>query len=182
MGTKEAIEKRRSIRKFKKNDIDKEKINAILEAGRLSPSAKNRQPWYFVVVNESIKNQIADIMINHKQKKGQEGDYGYSSSITFTGEIIKEGTVLILIFTEEDENYLISDTLSIGACIENMILMATDLDLGTLWIRDTSHVEKEISSLVGETKKLSSALLIGVPDQNPNQRTKKNLKDISKWL
>ena len=183
METIDAIKKRRSIRKYKKDSIEKDKIVDILNAGRLAPSAKNRQPWYFVIANEKIKNAIADLMINLVQEQKEEGDYSYSSSIKYTGEVIKNAPVLVLIYTNLDDNYLISDTLSIGAAIENMILRATELSLGTLWVRDTTHIENEINDMVGITdKKLSSALLIGMPDQSPNMRPRKDLDDIVKWL
>jgi nitroreductase len=48
----EAIEKRRSIRKFKPDPVPDELINQILEAGRLAPSGTNRQPWRFQVIKE----------------------------------------------------------------------------------------------------------------------------------
>ena len=183
MKTIDSIEKRRSIRKYKKDSIEKDKIVDILNAGRLAPSAKNRQPWYFVIANEEIKNAIADLMINYEGSFGEEGDYKHSSSIKFTGKAMKNAPVLILVYTSLDNNYLISDALSIGAAIENMILRATELSLGTLWIRDTTHVENEINDIVGITdKKLSSALLIGMPDQSPNMRPRKDLDDIVKWL
>jgi len=46
----EAIVKRRSIRRFKPDPISNEALMKILEAGRLAPSAGNRQPWHFIVV------------------------------------------------------------------------------------------------------------------------------------
>ena len=49
MNTIESIENRRSIRNFKTNKISKEIVEDILNCGRLAPSAKNRQPWYFVI-------------------------------------------------------------------------------------------------------------------------------------
>lgn len=51
MDTIKAIKGRRSIRKYKDIDVDKEIILDIFNAGRLAPSAKNRQPWYFVKVS-----------------------------------------------------------------------------------------------------------------------------------
>ena len=183
MNVNDAIEKRRSIRKYKDISIEKDKILEIINAGRFAPSAKNRQPWYFVVVNNEIKNKIAELMINFKQEKSEEGDYKYSSSISFTGNVIKDAPSMILIYTYEDSNYLISDTLSVGAAIENMILRATELSLGTLWVRDTTHIEDEINKLVNiHDKKLSSALLIGIPDQDPKMRPREDLNDIVKWL
>lgn len=61
----DAIEKRRSIRKFKNKKVSKKLILKLLYSGTLAPSAKNRQPWNFIVVENSLKNNIADIMINY---------------------------------------------------------------------------------------------------------------------
>lgn len=183
MEVMKTIENRRSIRKYKDTNIEKSTIKDILNAGRLAPSAKNRQPWFFVVLNSNQKNMIGDLMINIKQKKEKEGDYTYSASVNFTGEVVKNAKIMILVYTYEDNNYLISDTLSLGAAIENILLRATELSLGTLWVRDTTHVEKEINRLVNITdKKLSSAILLGVPDQNPNPRPRKDLDDITMWF
>ncbi len=182
MDLKEVIEKRRSIRKYKDTKIDKNIIEDILNSGRLAPSAKNRQPWYFYVINEDIKNKIGDLLINLKQKEGEEGDYLYSSSAHSTGIAIKNAKTLILVFTDEDKNYLISDTLSLGAAIENMLLTITSYSLGGLWIRDITHIEEEINRLIGTDKKLSSGILIGVPLYNPKPRPRKNLNDITTYI
>lgn len=183
MQTIEAIEKRRSIRKFKSEKIDKKTLEDILNAGILAPSAKNRQPWYFVVLNETQKNEIGDLMINLKQVEKEEGDYTYSASVGFTGSIIKNAPVMILVYTTFDTKYLISDTLSLGAQVENMLLRATELNLGSLWVRDITHIENEINSLLGiEDKKLSSAVLLGEKDQNPNPRPRKKLSEITTWF
>ncbi len=63
MELKETIKNRRSIRKFKDTEVSKEIIKDIIDCARLAPSAKNRQPWKFVIVTDTIKNQIADIML-----------------------------------------------------------------------------------------------------------------------
>lgn len=65
METLKSIEERRSIRTFTNEVVKKEIIEDILNCGRLAPSAKNRQPWYFVVVKEDVKDKIADIMIDY---------------------------------------------------------------------------------------------------------------------
>ena len=183
METIEAIEKRRSIRKFKNEKIDKEIVLDILNAGRLAPSAKNRQPWHFIVLNEKQKNEIGDLLINLKQEEKEEGDYTYSSSVKFTGNIIKNAPVMILVYTTFDTPYLISDTLSLGAQVENILLRATELDLGSLWIRDITHVENKINNLLGiNDKKLSSGILLGKKDQDPNPRPRKQLNEITTWF
>ncbi|MCS7365427.1 MAG: nitroreductase family protein, partial [archaeon GB-1867-035] len=50
MNVYETILKRRSIRAFKKEKLDTEKIFKLLNAARWAPSAGNRQPWYFILV------------------------------------------------------------------------------------------------------------------------------------
>ena len=65
MNTIDAIENRRSIRNFNTDKISKDIVEDILNCGRLAPSAKNRQPWYFVIVEDEMKNKIADMMIDY---------------------------------------------------------------------------------------------------------------------
>ncbi len=54
----EAITERRSIRDFQEKPVEKEKLEKILEAGRLAPSARNREPWHFIAVTNIKKRKI----------------------------------------------------------------------------------------------------------------------------
>lgn len=63
-----------------------------------------------------------------------------------------------------------------------MSLRATDLGLGSLWIRDVIYVSKEISDMVGhKDRELNCALAVGIPNQNPEPRPRKKLEDIVEW-
>lgn len=70
MDLEEVIQKRRSIRKYFPKKVEREILEKILEQGILAPSAKNGQPWRFVVIQEDeiLKNEIADLV----QKSGEE--------------------------------------------------------------------------------------------------------------
>ena len=175
METIDAIQNRRSIRKYKDDEVSKELIEDILNCGRLVPSAKNRQPWYFVVTNVSLKDKIADLMIKYTNKDN-------IGSIRNTANIIKEAPYLILIFRNREDWWDIGDNLSIGACIQNMCLRAVELNLGSLWIRDTYCVEDKIAELVNEDRKLVCALSIGYANSNSKGANKKNLEEIIKWM
>lgn len=182
MQLRETIELRRSIRNFNNKKLTKEIIDDLLDCGRLAPSAKNRQPWFFVVIKNEIKNKIADIMIE-KSNLINSDEYKEkmkcSSSVEYTANVIKEADTLVLIFREKDNNWLIGDNLSIGACIQNILLRATDLGIGSLWIRDTAHAQKEIESLFNYDKlELNSAIALGYTDNFPKARPRKELKDI----
>lgn len=135
MELKETIKNRRSIRKFKDIDIPKEIIEDLIDCARLAPSTKNRQPWKFVIVTGNNKNQITDIMLEEKI-------YTANSSVEATAKIMKEAPILILVFKEYEDDWMIGDSLSIGGAIEHICLRATDLGLGSLWIRDVVYTRE----------------------------------------
>lgn len=186
METLDAIKKRRSIRKFKKEKIDKSIIEDIINCGILAPSPKNRQPWEFVILTGYMKDKIVDVMKGYEKNKLElityhiKNKFFYSGS--YTAKVIKNAPVLILVFRKKEDNWIVGDSLALGACIQNMLLRATDLGLGSLWIRDIIYTAEEISELVDKKElELNSALCIGYPDEDAKVTSRKKLKDITKW-
>ena len=170
MELKEAIESRRSIRHYKEDKLTKEKITDLLEMAILSPSAKNKQPWHFIVVNEDqeLKNKIANIL---KDKTNEEP--------TLTCEVIKSCSTLILVYGDiENEIYDIS---SVGASIENLILAATSENIGTLWIGYILKIEKELKEIFNHNGKLIAGIALGTSACSPKPRPRKSLEEVSTW-
>lgn len=166
---KRTIKECPKLEKVASNEI----IEDLISCARLAPSAKNRQPWEFMIVKDKVKNQIADIMLEQLET---------SSGVKETADIIKEAPILILVFKPKEDNWIIGDSLSMGAAIEHICLRATDLGLGSLWIRDIVYTKKEIANLVGkDDMELISAISIGYPDENPKQRPRKKLNEILEW-
>lgn len=186
METLKAIEERRSIRNYTKDKISKEIVEDILNCGRLAPSAKNRQPWFFVIVQEEIKDKIADMMINYTNNNDEDdvrNVLGHKSSVSPTANVIKQAPILVLIFREKNDNWIIGDNLSIGACVENMCLRATDLGIGSLWIRDIVYVASDVADMLGHSDlELNCALSLGYSNQSPKMRPRKKLEDIIEWF
>jgi nitroreductase len=105
---------RRSIRKYKDQPVDEAQIKTILEAGMNAPSANNRQPWHFVVVQDREKlNSIMDI-------------HPYS-------KMLAQAPVAIVVCgdTEVSRSYWQQDC---AAATENILLAARALELGTVWL------------------------------------------------
>lgn len=170
------IRNRRSIRKFKPNQIETVVIEQLIECARLCQSAKNRQPWKFMVLKDDSKNNIADIMLGYFDQKKSNS---YNNSSRSSANIIKQAPVLFLIFQDFDENWQIGDLLSIGAAIEHICLEAVNLGLGSVWIRDTVYTEDLIAQSVGYPElKLVSAIAIGIPAETPNARPRKSTTEI----
>lgn len=168
----EIIEKRHSVRQYTDQNVDNKMILELINSARLAPSAKNRQPWKFYIAKNEIKNKIAQIMEdwwkNNTDKK---------TSVLGTAKAISQANVLILIFKDSTSEFVRSDTLSIGGAVEHILLKATELGLGSLWIADTVYVAEEISKLVGTDLELYSAVSIGYPAEN-FVREKKSLRDV----
>ena len=107
---------------------------------------------------------------------------GCASSVNPTANVIKQAPILVLIFREKDDNWVIGDNLSIGACVENVCLRATEIGIGTLWIRDIVYVSKEVAEMLGHNDlELNCAISLGLANQSPKQRPRKELKDIVEW-
>lgn len=178
MEYEDVIMKRRSIRKFLPQSIEKEKVEKMLECARVCQSAKNRQPWMFMILKEDIKDKIANIMLELFEQNDIELP-GYVNSSKSSANIIKEAPLLILVFKKNDEEWQTGDLLSIGAAIEHICLEAVNLGLGSVWIRDIVYTENEICRAVRHEKlQLVSAIAIGYPAESPKQRPRKPLNDI----
>jgi nitroreductase len=154
----EAIRIRRSIRKFRPKPIPDEKLEMILEAGRLAPSAGNRQPWRFVVVKDpERKRTLAKAADNQ----------------TF---IADAGVIIVALGDPEaSPRWFRQDPM---IAVEHMVLAATALGYGTCWIG--AFNEKEVKRLlrIPEELKVIALLPIGFPDETPAPRERKPLKEI----
>lgn len=182
MNVSDLIKSRRSIRKYKTTTVTQDQIEDILNHGILAPSAKNKQPWYFVVLENDIKDSITNLMTNYVSICKKSKKNTFNSSVKATATIIKEAPVLILIFREKDDNWIVGDNLSIGACVENICLRATDLGLGSLWIRDICYVAEEVSNMLGHSNmELNCAIVLGYPNEFPKPRPRKQLNQILEW-
>lgn len=174
----QVVKNRRSIRMFQQQSVETEKITALLDCARLCQSAKNRQPWRFMVLTKDRKNRVADIMLKLFEKNDVELP-GYMNSSKNSANIIKNAPVLILVFIPKDEDWIKSDLLSVGAAIEHICLKAVDEGLGSVWIADTVYTRDEIcEELEIKDNLLVSGIAIGYPDEAPLPRPRKGLEEI----
>ena len=172
MELRSVIESRRSIRKYKDDLIDENIIIEAIKYGIMAPSAHNRQPWKVKLVKGEEKDKIADALID--KTKDIEGHTG-----VHTAGVIKTVPYLLMVYIDNDikENRDM-DVISIGAFIEHIILYLTDVGLGTLWIANTNYVTDEIKEITGINLESISCIGIGVKDQEPNMRPRKDIEEI----
>ena len=175
MQLQEVINTRKSIRKFKPDKIFENLIEDLINCARLAPSAKNRQPWKFIITKDTLKNKIAEVMIEKEPKSN-------NNSVVATANAIKQAPILILVLKPKLDENIISDIFSIGGAIEHICLKATDMGLGSLWIRDTVYAQNDILKLINyENMELIYSIAIGYPNEVPVSRPKKKLNEIIEW-
>lgn len=149
MTISDVISQRRSIRKFMNKEIPSDSILRIINAGIEAPSAKNRQPWKYIVITKKNKNRMLQIMeegIKQEKEANRESIRKTVSSSENTLRVMREAPVTIFIVNTdncliletdiEEKFYEIANVQSIGASIQNMLLEATGLGIGSLWICD----------------------------------------------
>ena len=166
------INTRRSIRKYTSEDISQNIINQIIEVGLLAPSAHNRQPWEIAILKEK-KDNIVSIMREYGNKHLED------ESILKTADTIERCNTLLLIYCNNLEQFDYN-LLSIGAMIENMLLKATDLKVGSVWIANVVPMQDEINKLLiidSNKKKLVSAVALGYSDYTPQPLTRKTISE-----
>jgi nitroreductase len=198
MTTKEAIEKRRSIRKFKSDSIPFEHIEDIMDSARLAPSGCNAQPWRFKIVTE-------------KESKIKLAQAAFDQSFIATAPVVivccadvrgyLEGTVsgiqdlgkigavedkIVSILTGKAkllEKVSINElgpriAANVVIAIEHIVLRAMDFGLGSCWIRLLD--EQKIKQIFGWDDNIYVVALLpmGYPAEFPAPRKRLKLKDI----
>jgi len=148
METWQAIRTRRSTRKFKYRDVPADLINKVLIAGTRAPYGRN-QLWRFAVIKDRrLKSKIAEQ--------------------TLYREILENAPVIILVFFDKNDLYdEIKDAQTMGACIQNMLLLIHSLGLAGVWIGEIRKNREEVRKLCNAPQnfELSAVIAIGYGDE-----------------
>lgn len=188
---------RRSIRKFLDKPVSRQLIEEIILAGIASPSAKNRQPWKYIAFSGDAKAELLAHMECGIERE-ESGSPRLPNSqrgipdAKHTLKVMKEAPVIIIVLNEnggspfaeinaDDRITEMCDLLSVGASIENMLLRATELGLGTLWIANTCYAYDELTAFLGTDSQLTGAIALGYADEFPSQRPRKNLDEVAEF-
>lgn len=205
----DAIQNRKSIRRFKQTLVPDEDITRILDAGRLAPSANNTQPWSFMVIKDrALLKQMADAVramvdkmapFAESEKQAQrlaayKGTFytffeNAPAVIAVCMEAYDAGTDKLLArmgYSPEAIKRLrpLPGLQSVSAAIENMLLAIHALGYGSCWMTGPLVAQEAFEKLLGYGKEqfIAALLPVGVPDEDPPARSRKPLEEIMKVL
>lgn len=161
----DVIQKRRSVRKYKKDPIPEKALRCVLEAARLAPSGKNFQPWKFIIVKDkALKEKLAQAS---------------------AGQFFMAEAPIIIIGCGFPDNcyahmgrYMKSWSVDVTIALDHLMLQAQEEGLGTCWIG--SFEEEEVKAILNipENVKVLALTPLGYPDEIPRFRGRKNLDEI----
>ncbi len=152
----EAISSRRSIRSYKSEPVPEEKIEKLLEAARLAPSAANRQNWKFVIVGDGeIKKKLVKACNNQ--------------AFVLTGSHVIAGVV------DPTQKW---HQVDISIAFEHIVLEAVELGLGTCWIGAFNEDDVKRLLKIPHEKKVVALLTVGYPLESPAPRPRKEIEEI----
>ncbi|MBU3169870.1 nitroreductase family protein [Clostridium estertheticum] len=164
---------RRSVRTYTSKEVSKDAVIQILTAANWAPSGNNMQPWRFSVV------------INNKEMIKK------ISSLTVYHNWVENTACLIAVFLDtkflDDKipNIYLKHSQSIGAAIQNMLLAAHELGLGTCWIGEILKNEDKVRELLGVSDDLQLMAVISVGySSRKDLKSKRNdiSENIVSWL
>ncbi len=164
MNVLDAIKQRRSIRAFQDKPIEEEKLRRVLEAGRLAPSAKNRQEWRYVLVKEKELRRKVAVACNNQY-------------------FIAEAPVVIVGCATMADYVLTCGgqpayTINVSISMDHMTLQAVDEGLGTCWIG--AFKEDEVKRLLGipQDMRVVEVMPLGYPRFQPEPKPRMKLEEI----
>ncbi len=165
MNLMRAIRARRSVRAYQDKSVEEEKLLAVLEAGRLAPSARNMQDWRFIVVKDAATRRRLAEAARDQQFVGQ------------APVVIAACGTSDLVMTCGQPAYAID----VAIAVDHMTLAAASLGLGTCWIG--AFYEDSVKEILGVPPEIRVVTLLplGYPAEEPSSRGRKSLDDTVAW-
>ncbi len=159
----DAIKQRRSVRAYRDEDVEPEKLLRILDAARGAPSASNRQEWRFIVVRDEATRKKLSVAAKNQQFVAQAPVVIACCAVTDGHEM-----------TCGQKCYPID----VAIVIDHITLLATAEGLGTCWIG--AFGADQVKEILGvpEDVPVVEMLTLGYPADTPSEKTRLPLSEI----
>ena len=194
--TLRSIHRRHSVRMFTDRPVGDEDLNVILDAANRAPSAHNQQSWRFIILRQQKKQELAELV------SGRAGDFPRPSSILLrmaarsilsapvvvavanTGELIRHGSELFQVDKEAARDFFRTmEIQSSAAAVENLLLAATSLGIGSVWLGILFLMKQDVLSFLGEPAgEFMAVVPLGYPAKTTEGPKKRPLETLIRYL
>jgi len=181
MDLDKALRGRRSIRSYLDKNVPEELVRQVIEAATFAPSAKNGQQWRFTVLTGKSKKELTDLFRRELEMVSERiGRENMGSSFS-SCDIMEQAQVVIMVWNAGERGWE-TEIHSVAAAIQNMLLKAYALGLGTVWIGDIFYTLDALKKHLGKPWKLMAAVALGWPTLTPKPRPRKSVDAVAKFL
>jgi len=191
------IVERRSIRKYREEEVPQHVLKEILECALWAPSGTNRQNWFIYAVRGEKRDRLVEIISRSVEPlKPRLVELFPEKVVNLTVQFFKNlggAPVVLLVYIPKydvelrpemstlekhhREHDRFTCLLSAAALIQNILLLAKARGLGTCWMTAPKYVEDEINRFMGvNDMELVSVIPVGYPDQSPPAPPRKGEK------
>jgi nitroreductase len=163
------IKKRRSVRVYRNKPLSTDTINSLLEAAKYAPTARNLQQLeYKVITNRGLVKRISDRITTIVKKEYP------SIQIRERSSRFHDAPLLIIITGPKENIWIYSDA---ALAVQNIMLYATSIDLGTCFIGMARFIEKDEELMhelhISNDRRVAAAVICGHADEEPAEKEKK---------
>lgn len=200
----EVLRTRRSIRRFKSEQVPDEDISKIIEAATLAPSGGNRQNWHFVIVKsrdlinkmrDAVQGVVDELASRMESPTAKQEFLNYSDYFTVFGKapvviaaVMKpydSMTVRLLNrYLKKGEYKTTAGIQGVCAATQNLLLATHALGYGGCWMTGPLIAREKLESLLGVNPpdELIALIPIGVPDEAPKMPPRKDITEVVTFL
>lgn len=194
--TLKTIYQRHSVRQFQDAPVEQQTLMALLDAANQAPSAHNQQSWKFIIIRDQKKQDLAQLVSQKasafpkpssailRMAARTIANAPVIIAVKNTGDLIQHGAELFKI--EEDHSYDFFRTMEIqssAAAVENLLLAATSLGLGTVWLGILYLIKDEVLKFLNEEDgEFMAVIPVGHPKKLPTGPSKKSLEYVVKEI
>jgi len=194
--TMRTIAERHSVRRFAERPVRDELVSALLDAANRAPSAHNQQSWRFLIVRRGKKADLAELA------NRRAADFARPASVLLrmaartitaapvviavanTGDLIRHGGELFQLGESANLDFFRTmEIQSSAAAVENLMLAATSLGLGTVWLGILYLIKDEALRLLGEPEgEFMAVIPVGYPEAEGASPKKRPLTAVARTL
>lgn len=171
----DAIHRRRAVRRYLPRPVEREDIYRILDAANWAPSAMNLQQWEFLVVTVEKIREMGEsfhaVVRAYAESRASPaaGEEFLRFALTYGGAPV---VIVVLTYAADAPNMQKANLESASAAMENLLLAATALGLGTCWMTGPLQDERSLRTILGvpDDKEIVAVTPLGYPDEAPPAR------------
>lgn len=194
--TLDSILSRRSVRVFQDTPVSDDDLRTILHAANQAPSAHNQQSWRFVILRGRKKSEFVDLVCSKAEQfpKPSSALLRMASrsiasapvviAVANTGELITRGTELFKVNRETANDFFrIMEIQSSAAAVQNLLIAATSLGLGAVWLGVLVLIKHDVLEFIGEPDgEFMAVIPLGYPARTNPGPQKRPLHMVVKEL